>query len=160
LRRPGCSRRTSRGSHPQRRPVCASPIRCLTRIAPPASANTIADFLDTSKAALLEPPQLTGSGNTIAGELDCKPVDPVLKVLPAPSPKLSHVGRLILHVEGYKRRLHRGRVVARRKVAHISTHREHVILRALHRHQLPPGAYTVRARRGGRTLAHRALRIR
>jgi phospholipase C len=49
-----------------------------------ANARTVADFLDTSRPRLLEPPMLAGAGNILAGELGCTTTDPTLKVLPAP----------------------------------------------------------------------------
>jgi hypothetical protein len=145
-----------------------------------ANANTVADFLDPSNAALLDPPELARPGNILTGELECKPVDPKLSVLPAPpSPKSSHVGRLILRVEGYRHRehgvvavvhtssgtlshvelelVHHGHVLTRQRVAHVSTHHRRVVLRT---RRLEHGSYTVRVRHGGRTIAHRELRIR
>ncbi len=148
-----------------------------------ANANTVGDFLDTSKPALLEPPQLVAAGNLLPGELACKPENPKLTVLPAPpSPKLPHVGRLIMRVEGFKRKLHgvvvvlntssgtlsklelevvhHGAVVARHKLGQVSTHHRRVIVRALHHHRFTRGTYTVRVRHGGQTLARHELRIR
>jgi hypothetical protein len=145
-----------------------------------ANATTIADFLDTSKPALLHPPQLTGSGDVLGGELRCTPVEPKLKVLPAqPNPRLPHVGRLVLraHVnrvrKGVTVSLHtssgtlsglqvelvrHGGVIASKRVASVGTHSHRLVVHV--RHRLTKGAYLVRVRHAGRTLARQALEIR
>jgi hypothetical protein len=143
-----------------------------------ANAATIADFLDTSsKPALLEPPVLVGAGDVLGGELDCKPLDPTFKVLPAPPPP-PKPPRLILRVEGYRHKahgivvdlhtssgaltglelevVHRGRVIARRRIARVTTHWRRLVVH----HRLARGAYTVRVRHSDRTVAHGELRVR
>jgi phospholipase C len=142
-----------------------------------ANAATVADFLDTSsKPALLEPPVLAGVGDVLGGELNCKPLDPTFEVLPAP-PALKPP-RLILRVEGYRRKahgivvdlhttsgaltglevevVHRGRVIARRRIARVTTHRRRLVVH----HRLAHGSYTVRVRHADRTVAHGELRVR
>jgi phospholipase C len=146
-----------------------------------ANANTLADFLDTSRPpALLEPPLLAGPGNVLAGELECKPVEPKLTVVPAlPPPEHRHVPRLILRVKGYHPRrhgvlvvvhmsrgtlsgaeielVHRGHVISRRRLAHVSTHHRRLVLRT---NRLARGEYSVIVRHRGRTIAHHSFHVR
>jgi hypothetical protein len=53
--------------------------------------------------------------------------------------------------------LHRGHVLSRRRVAHVSTRHHRLVL---HTRRLARGEYTVRVRHGGRTVAHRSLQVR
>jgi phospholipase C len=145
-----------------------------------ANANTVASFLDTSKPALLEPPKLATAGDIVPGELNCKPVSPTLKVLPAPPPKPPHTGRLAAKFDGANHahtavivELHMTsgtlsnlhvelvrdhKILAHRKVGHVGTHHKRITLHA--RHRLPTGRYTLRVRSHGRTLVQHAATIR
>jgi hypothetical protein len=52
--------------------------------------------------------------------------------------------------------VHRGHVISRRRLAHVSTHQHRVVL---HTRRLAHGEYTVRVRHRGRTIAHRPFRV-
>jgi phospholipase C len=144
-----------------------------------ANANTVMSFLDTRKPALLEPPKLAGSGAVLRNELNCKPVNPKLPVLPAP-PSPRGVGRLVLKVDGANSsgdgiivelattngvitgltvELLKGHtIVARRRVARVSSRRKRVVVRMHHR--LAAGRYLVRVLQHGETLAQHHAPIR
>ncbi len=141
-----------------------------------ANANTVADFLDTTHAALLEPPMLTPAGNLTPGEQHCDTSDPKLKVLP----KVAHAGRLIVRYHGAERDrkgvivelhtrsgtlskiqialLHKGHVLAHHTVGHVGKHHKRVVLHTSHR--LAMGGYTLRVRHAGRTLVHRTVHVK
>ncbi len=142
-----------------------------------ANANTLIDFLDTSHAALAEPPMLTGAGDLTGGETHCDTTDPVLKVLPSPATiagrliirylgrRKDHKGvRLALHTrKGTIDNLHiallrKGHVLGHLTVKHVSKHHKHVTLHTSRR--LGRGAYTLRVRHGGHTIVRRTIHIR
>jgi phospholipase C len=140
-----------------------------------ANARTVADFLDTSRPALLDPPMLAGAGNVAAGEEHCTTADPKLRVLPAP--KVTHVDRLVVrflgrHRHGIELELHTSsgslaglevelvrnhKVLAHRRIAHVGRNAVRVLLHP--RHHLASGTYTLRITRAGRTLVRRTVHI-
>jgi phospholipase C len=142
-----------------------------------ANAATMADFLDPSRAALLDPPMLASPGNVAAGEADCSTADPHLKVMPAP--KQTQVGRLVLRYEGLAHHArgvrlqihtthgtlskleielrHHGRTIGRIHVGHVGPRHRKLVLHAKHR--LREGTYTLVVRRAGRRLLRRTVHI-
>jgi phospholipase C len=145
-----------------------------------ANATTVADFLDPSKPALLEPPTLTGSGDVAAGEANCDSSDPKLTVLPAP--QVTHVGRLIVKFLGRRQKAHgivvelrttsgtlskltvelehrhSRHVLVRKHVKAVGTHEHKVVLHP--HHHLPNGHYTLLVKRHGHVLVRRTVHLR
>jgi phospholipase C len=146
-----------------------------------ANAATVADFLDTSRPALLEPPMLSAPGDVAGNEDHCVTTDPHLTVLPAP--KLTHVGRLIVRCLGrphhhhhrgvvvelrttsgtlsnltVELRHHRhGHLLAHHRVHHVGTDEHRVVLEP-HRHPAS-GHYTLVVKRHGHVLVRRRVHI-
>jgi phospholipase C len=77
-----------------------------------ANARTVADFLDTSTAALREPPQLASTGSPLAGELRCSAADPKLPILPAQKPTPKPRPKESTTTAGFRRRAPRRRHTA------------------------------------------------
>jgi phospholipase C len=142
-----------------------------------ANANTVLDFLDTSKPALLDPPMLAAPGDIKSSEQHCDTSEPHLKVLPAP--KHAHVGRLKVKFLGRRHRahgivvelrtttgtlskltveLHRdGHRVAHHHAGHIGKHWKRVVLHP--HHHLPSGHYKLVIKRHGHRLLRRSVHL-
>jgi phospholipase C len=122
-----------------------------------ANAATLADFLDTSHAALLEPPPLASTGDLLPGELACSTADPKLKVLPAVASAPSAAGgvhaRLAVRYYGRRRGgvlvtvAAKGATLARVEVELLRG--RHVVARAVEHHVGARARRVELARHGG-----------
>ena len=141
-----------------------------------ANANTVAGFLDT-RAALLDPPMLAGSGSATSGETNCGTSDPQLKVLPAPTTAQTVVltvrvigrahdgdavrvelragARTLTDIE--VELLRRGQLVASVRARRVGTRFVNLVLRA--RRRLPGGLYTLVVRHDGHVLVRRSVHL-
>jgi len=148
-----------------------------------ANATTLADFLDTSKPALLEPPMLAGAGDAARGTRNCVTTEPKLAVVPAPATIINTAnGRLLVRFRGLHRRRHtavvelhatkgtfsglrvelrrHGHLVAHAQLARVAKRVRRVVLRRAHGRPFVAGQYTLVVRHGRTTLARRTVRVR